>query len=594
MRISEYKEMNSKTQQCQNCRSSFEITDDDLGFYQKMDVPAPDLCPTCRSRERCAFRNESILHRRKCDLMGKDVISIYSAGSSFKVYDQDVWWSDAWDSLEYGREFDFGQPFFKQYQELMHSVPRLSIVNRNSENSDYCNYSNQNKNCYLCFGGHENENCAYSWYNWKDKDSLDCLSVIKSQLTYNSNYGNDLYNCAFLEYSFDCVDCNFGYDLVGCQNCFLCANLRRKQYCFRNQPLTKEAYAAKIREIWNGSYRQLQQNLAEFRGMKLQSLHPPTYQKNCSSCQGGDIMYSKNIIHGFDGEYSEDSKYVYPKFTQVFNCMDTNKMGYDRSDYCYMTIGCAGLNNCRFCDTCWGNHDLTYCNLCFSSCNLFGCIGLGKKNYCILSWQYSQEEYHELMPRIVTHMKQMREWGRYFPPSLSAFAYNETTAQEYYPLGRSGAVQLGYTWQEPDTRDYKPTLEPENLPDNIRAVPDTICSEIVACENHGRTGRCTTAFRITPQEIALYRRMNLPLPRLCSNCRHQERLEQRNPLQLWHRRCACGAARSDEQRAMSEGYQNSTQHFHGDKPCPNEFETSYAPERPEIVYCESCYNSEVA
>ena len=27
--------------------------------------------------------------------------------------------------------------------------------------------------------------------------------------------------------------------------------------------------------------------------------------------------------------------------------------------------------------------------------------------------------------------------------------------------------------------------------------------------------------------------------------------------------------------------------------CTNEFETSYAPERPEIVYCESCYQKEV-
>ena len=27
--------------------------------------------------------------------------------------------------------------------------------------------------------------------------------------------------------------------------------------------------------------------------------------------------------------------------------------------------------------------------------------------------------------------------------------------------------------------------------------------------------------------------------------------------------------------------------------CKKEFETSYAPDRPEIVYCESCYNKEV-
>ena len=27
--------------------------------------------------------------------------------------------------------------------------------------------------------------------------------------------------------------------------------------------------------------------------------------------------------------------------------------------------------------------------------------------------------------------------------------------------------------------------------------------------------------------------------------------------------------------------------------CENEFETAYAPEREEKVYCESCYNKEI-
>ena len=40
-------------------------------------------------------------------------------------------------------------------------------------------------------------------------------------------------------------------------------------------------------------------------------------------------------------------------------------------------------------------------------------------------------------------------------------------------------------------------------------------------------------------------------------------------------------------------YQNTTEHFHRDKPCPNEFLTTYAPDRPEIVYCEECYKREV-
>ena len=40
-------------------------------------------------------------------------------------------------------------------------------------------------------------------------------------------------------------------------------------------------------------------------------------------------------------------------------------------------------------------------------------------------------------------------------------------------------------------------------------------------------------------------------------------------------------------------YQNTIQHAHGTEPCPNEFETTYSPDRPEIVYCEQCYQQEV-
>ena len=40
-------------------------------------------------------------------------------------------------------------------------------------------------------------------------------------------------------------------------------------------------------------------------------------------------------------------------------------------------------------------------------------------------------------------------------------------------------------------------------------------------------------------------------------------------------------------------YQNTVEHSHHKGKCPNEFETSYAPDRPEIVYCEQCYQAEV-
>jgi hypothetical protein len=145
----------------------------------------------------------------------------------------------------------------------------------------------------------------------------------------------------------------------------------------------------------------------------------------------------------------------------------------------------------------------------------------------------------------------------------------------------------------------------DQIPDHIKDVPDTIVNEIIECASRTEIGTgpffanekngpvpistaCTTAFKIIKPELEFYRRMNLPLPRYCPNCRHYQRLQQRNPLKLWRRTCQCAGAKS------SNGvYQNTIAHFHQDQPCSNEFETSYAPDRPEIVYCEKCYLKEV-
>lgn len=99
---------------------------------------------------------------------------------------------------------------------------------------------------------------------------------------------------------------------------------------------------------------------------------------------------------------------------------------------------------------------------------------------------------------------------------------------------------------------------------------------------------CATAFKITPQELAFYRRTGVPLPRLCPSCRHYQRLQLKNPIRVWHRTCQCAGSGSD-----NNVYPNTAVHSHGAGHCPNEFETSYSPERKEIVYCEQCYQAEV-
>ncbi|KKT92284.1 MAG: hypothetical protein UW92_C0003G0001, partial [Candidatus Jorgensenbacteria bacterium GW2011_GWA2_45_13] len=92
---------------CQNCHRDFTIESEDFDFYKKIVVPAPTFCPMCRRERLLSWRNERSLFRRKCAATGKDIVSIFSPESPAVVYDRDYWWSDKWDPMDYGKEYDF-------------------------------------------------------------------------------------------------------------------------------------------------------------------------------------------------------------------------------------------------------------------------------------------------------------------------------------------------------------------------------------------------------------------------------------------------------------------------------------------------------
>jgi len=171
----------------------------------------------------------------------------------------------------------------------------------------------------------------------------------------------------------------------------------------------------------------------------------------------------------------------------------------------------------------------------------------------------------EEMPYI-DKLRNIYKYGEFFPMEFSPFTYNESIIQEVFPMLKEEALSKGYRWRERDERNYMITMKNIEIPKNIKKVDDSILNQIIECMQSSNT--CTTAFKITPEELQFYKQMNLSLPKYCPNCRHYERLNQRNPMKLWHRKC------------MKEG-------------CLNEFETSYAPDRQEIVYCDECYKREV-
>ena len=71
------------------------------------------------------------------------------------------------------------------------------------------------------------------------------------------------------------------------------------------------------------------------------------------------------------------------------------------------------------------------------------------------------------------------KYGEFFPSELSPFAYNESIAQEYFPLTKEEALAKGFTWQDSEARNYKIDIGNGDLPDNIKDVSDDILGKII-------------------------------------------------------------------------------------------------------------------
>ena len=132
--------MENETKTCLNCKTNFTITPDDVGFYEKMQVPPPTRCPDCRFQRRLMFRNNRVFYRRECALCKQKLLTIYNPDRPYTIYCRDCWLSDKWDPLQYGKEYDFSVPFFQQFRSLQERVPRINLYRDNFVASEYCNY----------------------------------------------------------------------------------------------------------------------------------------------------------------------------------------------------------------------------------------------------------------------------------------------------------------------------------------------------------------------------------------------------------------------------------------------------------------------
>ncbi len=170
---------------------------------------------------------------------------------------------------------------------------------------------------------------------------------------------------------------------------------------------------------------------------------------NCEDCTGDFIWNSKdakNCIQVYDSEHVRSLCHASGK-----DCVRITSA--DNQERCYEVGLCSDYPNPmygnKFCVNIYGkSSNLEYCDYCCACDDCFGCVGLNKKRFCILNKQYTQDEYYRHVGRLKEHMRATGEYGKFFPAQCSPFGYNETYAQDFFPLKKDEAIARGFRWRD--------------------------------------------------------------------------------------------------------------------------------------------------
>ncbi len=528
-------------QTCANgwCKQSFDVTDADLAFYDKVSpvfggkkyaIPPPTRCPECRFQRRLASINQITVYTRPSSVSGKYMFSMFSEKVPFAVYENEYWWSNAWNELESGRIPDPQRAMFPQLNELQAATPHFALMTLKNVNCDFCNNASENKHCYLCFNTRRSEDCLCCERSVGSTNCTDCTDVAACELCYQCTACTHCYNT---QESQECMECTDGLYLLNCRSChscFSCVNLRHAKYCIFNKQCTKEAYEEFLKEMTLSSYAQRKELERKALEFWQQQPRPHATMNMTENVSGNYIFQSKNVRDSYLVRNGEDLRFCSFAFDGVKDCYDFTAYG-DQVEQTYEIARCGNrFSRSAFCYYCYdGCSDLFYCNFCVGCQDCFGCNGLRKKRYCIMNTQYTKEKYETTVPILIEQMRSSGEWGEFFPMTDSPFPYNHSMAQRYFPVSRSDAATQKLLWHEQKLAQSGQAIDPSVLPDKLPASDEPIIT---------RSAVSGKAFKITGEEVKHRRRFSAPLPRESYDERMEERAKNLGGVHLYERMCA--------------------------------------------------------
>lgn len=537
--------------------------------WKKYLLPYSNLSPKAREIRRMIWRNERNLFKRKCDLTHKDIITVYGPEYQWKVYYFKKYNSDIWSPFDYWVDLENISDIKDTINDFFLNTPARSLNLRDRmENCDYCNYGQSAKDCYMCQCPAMSENSMYSFTPLYSNYDVDSYLSEKSEITYESLYSIWTYKCFYCQDVSNSNDCYFSKDLKNCKNSIASVWLDGKEYYIFNKKVTKEEFENKLEDIFK-DYSSVEKFKIE--ADNFISKFPKRNLINLSSenVVWNNIRYSKNIILWNNVIQLEDSLYCSVSWVASNNLKDCYA-SWINSSYVNEFIWMSDTFKSSFWIFASGTD--SYYITWWKSDNSIFTIWLENQEYCIFNKKYSKAEYENKAPIIIEKLKEAWIWWEFFPVEFSPFPYNDSIANDNYPIKNiiflddnkkiikeeindidwewtvyvleqnksvsNAILDLGWEekikikWRtntnESEIPNWIKVIDASKLPEKISDINDDILNSIIICKQTNKP------FKIIKQELDFYRKYNLPIPRLHPTARFKNRLKKlaKNDLSL--------------------------------------------------------------
>ena len=171
-----------------------------------------------------------------------------------------------------------------------------------------------------------------------------------------------------------------------------------------------------------------QQFLKEYQELKQKFPKRPNHTFRSENSDFGDILYQcKNAYYCFDTSDSQDIVYIFDSYLAK-NCVDGDYV--IESENCYECVDTVKSNNCTFVTYSNTMIESHFCYDCTNCTNVFGCVNLRNKQYCIFNKQYEKEEYEKKVEELLKrpyeeNLAELEELKKKFPLTQTKVLYSE-------------------------------------------------------------------------------------------------------------------------------------------------------------------------